>query len=80
MYFFGVSEDMLVAFDAIQGKFRQIQTLTTKQKHHLKRFHGSYDSSSGNIDSSFVQCELKHCSHNFILICYSECYFIYRVV
>lgn len=49
-------EDMLVAFEAIQGRFRQIQTLTTKQKHHLKRFHGSYDSSSDQRFSMPIQC------------------------
>ncbi|KAM4731980.1 TRAF family member-associated NF-kappa-B activator [Anableps anableps] len=49
-------QDMLVAFEAIQGKFRQIQTLTTKQKHHLKRFHGSYDTSNDQRFSMPIQC------------------------
>lgn len=71
--FLGVSQDMLAAFEAIQGKFRQIQTLTTKQKHHLKRFHGSYDNSNGKIDSSFAQSKLKCCSWNFILISCNGC-------
>ncbi|MEQ2205248.1 hypothetical protein XENOCAPTIV_002549 [Xenoophorus captivus] len=65
------SQDMLLAFEAIQGKLRQIQTLTTKQKHHLKRLHGSYDTSNGKMDSGFGQCELKYCSHNFVLISYN---------
>ncbi|KAM4560922.1 TRAF family member-associated NF-kappa-B activator isoform 1-T3 [Fundulus diaphanus] len=49
-------QDMLVAFEAIQGKFRQIQILTTKQKHHLKRFHGSYDTSNDQRFSMPIQC------------------------
>ncbi|XP_032424459.1 TRAF family member-associated NF-kappa-B activator [Xiphophorus hellerii] len=49
-------QDMLAAFEAIQGKFRQIQTLTTKQKHHLKRFHGSYDNSNDQRFSMPIQC------------------------
>ncbi|MED6250502.1 hypothetical protein ATANTOWER_023313 [Ataeniobius toweri] len=50
------SQDMLLAFEAIQGKLRQIQTLTTKQKHHLKRLHGSYDTSNDQRFSMPIQC------------------------
>lgn len=45
-----VSQDMLNAFEAIQGKFRQIRSLTRRQKDHLKRFHGGTDASNGNIN------------------------------
>ena len=45
-----VSQDMLDAFEAIQGKFRQIRSLTRRQKDHLKRFHGGSDASNGNIN------------------------------
>lgn len=45
-----VSQDMLEAFEAIQGKFRQIRSLTRRQKDHLKRFHGGSDASNGNIN------------------------------
>ena len=41
---------MLDAFEAIQGKFRQIRSLTRRQKDHLKRFHGGNDASNGNIN------------------------------
>ncbi|XP_047225819.1 TRAF family member-associated NF-kappa-B activator isoform X3 [Girardinichthys multiradiatus] len=50
------SQDMLLAFEAIQVKLRQIQTLTTKQKHHLKRLHGSYDTSNDQRFSMPIQC------------------------
>ncbi|XP_015225910.1 PREDICTED: TRAF family member-associated NF-kappa-B activator [Cyprinodon variegatus] len=49
-------QDMLVAFETIQGKFRQIQDLTAKQKHHLKRFNGSYDASNDQRFSMPIQC------------------------
>lgn len=45
-----VSQDMLEAFEAIQGKFRQIRSLTRRQKDHLKRFHGGNETSHGNIN------------------------------
>ncbi len=45
-----VSQDMVEAFDAIEGKFRQIRSLTRRQKDHLKRFHGGSDTSNGNIN------------------------------
>ena len=41
---------MLEAFEAIQGKFRQIRSLTRRQKDHLKRFHGGNETSHGNIN------------------------------
>ncbi|CAJ1079301.1 TRAF family member-associated NF-kappa-B activator isoform X1 [Xyrichtys novacula] len=49
-------QDMLGAFEAIQGKFRQIQSLTRKQKDHLKRFHGGNDASNDQRFSMPIQC------------------------
>lgn len=40
---------MLDAFEAIQGKFRQIQSLTRRQKDQLKRFCGGNETSNGNF-------------------------------
>ncbi|XP_074551319.1 TRAF family member-associated NF-kappa-B activator [Halichoeres trimaculatus] len=49
-------QDMLGAFEAIQGKFRQIQSLTRRQKDHLKRFHGGSDTSNDQQFSMPIQC------------------------
>lgn len=49
-------QDMLDAFEAIQGKFRQIQSLTRRQKDHLKRFHGGSDTSNDQRFSMPIQC------------------------
>lgn len=49
-------QDMLEAFDAIQGKFRQIRSLTRRQKDHLKRFHGGNDASNDQRFSMPIQC------------------------
>uniref|UniRef100_A0AAQ4P9Z0 Tbk1/Ikki binding domain-containing protein n=1 Tax=Gasterosteus aculeatus aculeatus TaxID=481459 RepID=A0AAQ4P9Z0_GASAC len=49
-------QDMLNAFEAIQGKFRQIRSLTRRQKDHLKRFHGGSDASSDQWFSMPIQC------------------------
>ncbi|KAM7407515.1 hypothetical protein PAMA_003306 [Pampus argenteus] len=49
-------QDMLDAFEAIQGKFRQIRSLTRRQKDHLKRFHGGNDSSHDQRFSMPIQC------------------------
>ncbi|XP_034549228.1 TRAF family member-associated NF-kappa-B activator isoform X2 [Notolabrus celidotus] len=49
-------KDMLGAFEAIQGKFRQIQLLTRRQKDHLKRFHGGNDMSNDQQFSMPIQC------------------------
>lgn len=38
------------AFEEIEGKFRQIRSLTKRQKDHLKKFHGGSDTSNGNIN------------------------------
>lgn len=46
-----VSQDMLDAFEALQGKFRQIQSLTRRQKDQLKRFRGGNETSSGNFNT-----------------------------
>lgn len=43
------------AFEAIQVKFRKIQSLTRRQKDHLKRFNGGNDTLNGNIFSSVIQ-------------------------
>lgn len=48
------SQDMLEVFEAIQGKFQQIQILTRRQKVHLKRFHGGNDPSNGNTKKNTV--------------------------
>lgn len=49
-------EDMLEAFEAIQGKFRQIRSLTRRQKDHLKRFNGGNDASNDQRFSMPIQC------------------------
>lgn len=49
-------QDMLDAFEAIQGKFRQIQSLTRRQKDHLKRFHGGNDTANDQQFSMPIQC------------------------
>lgn len=49
LYLF-VSQEMREAFEAIEGKFRQIRSLTKRQKDYLKRFHGGSDASNGNIN------------------------------
>ncbi|XP_054471190.1 TRAF family member-associated NF-kappa-B activator [Anoplopoma fimbria] len=49
-------KDMLDAFEAIQGKFRQIRSLTRRQKDHLKRFHGGNDASHDQRFSMPIQC------------------------
>uniref|UniRef100_A0A672IDP8 TRAF family member-associated NFKB activator n=1 Tax=Salarias fasciatus TaxID=181472 RepID=A0A672IDP8_SALFA len=51
-----VSGDMLEAFEAIQGKFRQIRSLTRRQKDHLKRFNGGNDTSNDQRFSMPIQC------------------------
>lgn len=49
-------QDMLEAFEAIQGKFRQIRSLTRRQKDHLKRFHGGNETSHDQRFSMPIQC------------------------
>ncbi|KAM3607035.1 uncharacterized protein V6R79_000907 [Siganus canaliculatus] len=49
-------QDMLDAFEAIQGKFRQIRSLTRRQKDHLKKFHGGNDTSNDQRFSMPIQC------------------------
>uniref|UniRef100_A0A3Q3K076 Tbk1/Ikki binding domain-containing protein n=1 Tax=Monopterus albus TaxID=43700 RepID=A0A3Q3K076_MONAL len=56
LYFLFASQDMLDAFEAIQGKFRQIRSLTRRQKDHLKRFHGGNDTSNDQQFSMPIQC------------------------
>ncbi|KAM8858073.1 TRAF family member-associated NF-kappa-B activator isoform X2 [Synchiropus splendidus] len=49
-------QDMLEAFEAIQGKFRQIQFLSRRQKDHLKKFHGRNETSNDQRFSMPIQC------------------------
>ncbi|XP_069558565.1 TRAF family member-associated NF-kappa-B activator isoform X1 [Brachyistius frenatus] len=49
-------QDMLEAFEVIQGKFRQIRSLTRRQKDHLKRFHGGSDTANDQRFSMPIQC------------------------
>ncbi|KAK2839739.1 hypothetical protein Q5P01_013479 [Channa striata] len=49
-------QDMVDAFEAIQGKFRQIRSLTRRQKDYLKRFHGGNDTSNDQRFSMPIQC------------------------
>ncbi|KAM9347654.1 TRAF family member-associated NF-kappa-B activator isoform 1-T4 [Symphorus nematophorus] len=49
-------QDMLDAFEAIQVKFRQIRSLTRRQKDHLKRFHGGNDTPNDQRFSMPIQC------------------------
>ncbi|XP_034042582.1 TRAF family member-associated NF-kappa-B activator isoform X2 [Thalassophryne amazonica] len=49
-------QDMIDAFEAIQGKFQQIQSLTRRQKDYLKRFHGGHDTSNDQRFSMPIQC------------------------
>ncbi|XP_024863437.1 TRAF family member-associated NF-kappa-B activator isoform X2 [Kryptolebias marmoratus] len=49
-------QGMLMAFEAIQGKFRQIQNLTRRQKEQLKRFHGGCEASNDQRFSMPIQC------------------------
>ncbi|XP_071769813.1 TRAF family member-associated NF-kappa-B activator isoform X2 [Centroberyx gerrardi] len=50
------NQDMLEVFEAIQGKFQQIRSLTRRQKDHLKRFHGGNDTSNDQRFSMPIQC------------------------
>uniref|UniRef100_A0A3Q3L596 TRAF family member-associated NFKB activator n=2 Tax=Mastacembelus armatus TaxID=205130 RepID=A0A3Q3L596_9TELE len=49
-------QDMLDAFEAIQGKFLQIRSLAKRQKDHLKRFQGGNDTSNDQRFSMPIQC------------------------
>ncbi|CAG5865548.1 unnamed protein product [Menidia menidia] len=49
-------QDMFEAFEAIQGKFKQIRSLTRRQKDHLKRFHGGNDAPNDQHFSMPIQC------------------------
>ncbi|KAM6934188.1 LOW QUALITY PROTEIN: TRAF family member-associated NF-kappa-B activator [Xenentodon cancila] len=49
-------QEMLEAFEAIQGKFRQIHSLTRRQKDHLKRFHRGTETSNDQRFSMPIQC------------------------
>ena len=43
------SKHVLEAFEALRGNFHQIQTLTRRQKDHLKRFYRGNDMTNGNV-------------------------------
>lgn len=49
-------QDMQDAFEAIQVKFRKIQSLTRRQKDHLKRFNGGNDTLNDQRFSMPIQC------------------------
>ncbi|XP_008326921.1 TRAF family member-associated NF-kappa-B activator [Cynoglossus semilaevis] len=49
-------QGMLDVFEAIQGKFRQIRSLTQRQKDHLKRFRGGNDTVNDQQFSMPIQC------------------------
>ncbi|CAI5656173.1 unnamed protein product [Oreochromis niloticus] len=49
-------QEMREAFEAIEGKFRQIRSLTKRQKDYLKRFHGGSDTSNDQRFSMPIQC------------------------
>lgn len=49
-------QEMADVFEAIQGNFRQIRSLTRRQKDHLKRFHGGSDTSKDQRFSMPIQC------------------------
>ncbi|XP_058479447.1 TRAF family member-associated NF-kappa-B activator [Solea solea] len=49
-------QDMMGVFEAIQGKFRQIRSLTQRQKDHLKRFNRENDTSNDQQFSMPIQC------------------------
>lgn len=48
--------DMQDAFEAIQAKFRNIKSLTRRQKDHLKRFNGGNDTFNDQRFSMPIQC------------------------
>lgn len=49
-------QDMVDTFEAIEVKFRQIRSLSRRQKDHLKRFHGGSDTSNDQRFSMPIQC------------------------
>lgn len=67
-FYLFVSQGMLDAFEEIQGKFRQIRSLTRRQKDHLKRFHGGNDTSHGTInDNQILPAIFKDLDRNPVL-------------
>ncbi|XP_070400532.1 TRAF family member-associated NF-kappa-B activator isoform X7 [Nothobranchius furzeri] len=57
-------QDMQGAFEAIQGRFRQIQSLTRRQKDHLKRFHRGCDASNDACPYHNPTTTMGHSIHN----------------
>ncbi|XP_077391979.1 TRAF family member-associated NF-kappa-B activator isoform X2 [Festucalex cinctus] len=49
-------QDMLDALEAIQGTFRQICSLSRRQKDHLKRFRGGIETANDQQFSMPIQC------------------------
>uniref|UniRef100_A0A3Q2Y789 Tbk1/Ikki binding domain-containing protein n=1 Tax=Hippocampus comes TaxID=109280 RepID=A0A3Q2Y789_HIPCM len=50
------SQDMLDALEAIHGTFRQIRSLSRRQKDHLKRFRGGMETATDQQFSMPIQC------------------------
>ncbi|KAL2081455.1 hypothetical protein ACEWY4_023308 [Coilia grayii] len=50
------TEDILEAFQEVQGKFQLIRTLTKRQKDHLKRIHRANDHANEPQFSMPIQC------------------------
>ncbi|XP_077437071.1 TRAF family member-associated NF-kappa-B activator isoform X2 [Vanacampus margaritifer] len=49
-------QDMLDALEAIHGTFRQIRSLSRRQKDHLKRFRGGIETANDQQFSMPIQC------------------------
>ncbi|XP_019723717.1 TRAF family member-associated NF-kappa-B activator [Hippocampus comes] len=49
-------QDMLDALEAIHGTFRQIRSLSRRQKDHLKRFRGGMETATDQQFSMPIQC------------------------
>ncbi|XP_057709325.1 TRAF family member-associated NF-kappa-B activator isoform X2 [Corythoichthys intestinalis] len=49
-------QDMLDALEAIHGTFRQIRSLSRRQKDHLKRFRGGIETATDQQFSMPIQC------------------------
>ncbi|XP_063070123.1 TRAF family member-associated NF-kappa-B activator isoform X2 [Engraulis encrasicolus] len=50
------TEDILEAFQEVQGKFQQIRSLTKRQKDHLRRIHRGKDHANETQFSMPIQC------------------------
>lgn len=54
-----LSEDVLGALQEIQGTFQRIQTLSRRQKDHLKRIHNGKETTNGSIFFFKIKANLK---------------------